>query len=102
MGTGAQASGTGRARWPRGLRSRSDDRSGEKQAQTVPRAGEATIHGMPQTVPLVELHQHLDGSIPPRMQWDMMRRNGLNPVATFEEMEGLLVMQGDEEGSLLS
>ena len=53
-------------------------------------------------IPLVELHQHLDGSIPPRVQWDMMRRFELQPVATYEAMEHLLVMQPGEEGSLLS
>src|SRR5438094_700986 len=52
--------------------------------------------------PLVELHQHLDGSIPPRVQWEMMRKFELEPVQTYEEMERLLVMQPGEEGSLLS
>jgi len=52
--------------------------------------------------PLVELHQHLDGSIPPRVQWDMMRANDLNPVEDYEQMERLLVMQPEEEGTLLA
>lgn len=58
---------------------------------------------MSETVPpLAELHQHLDGSIPPRVQWDMMRKFELEPVPSYEEMERLLVMQPGEEGSLLS
>jgi adenosine deaminase len=52
-------------------------------------------------VALIELHQHLDGSIPPRLQWQMMCANELNPVETFAEMERLLVIQPEEEGSLL-
>jgi len=49
----------------------------------------------------VELHQHVDGSIPLPVLWRMMVDNGLNPVATMEEMERLLVLQQDEEGTLL-
>lgn len=51
---------------------------------------------------LVELHLHLDGSIPVKVQWDMMVKNELQPVATLAEMEALLVMQPAEEGTLLS
>lgn len=53
-------------------------------------------------IPKVELHQHLDGSIPPRKTWELMRRHGLNPVATRSEMERLLALQPHEEGSLLA
>lgn len=49
----------------------------------------------------VELHQHVDGSIPLPVLWRMMVDNGLNPVATMEEMERLLVLQQEEEGTLL-
>jgi len=50
----------------------------------------------------VELHQHVDGSIPLRTQWRLLRHHGLNPVATIEEMRRRLVLQAEEEGSLLS
>ena len=48
-----------------------------------------------------ELHQHVDGSIPLPVLWRMMTRHGLNPVQTIEEMERLLVIQPEEEGTLL-
>lgn len=54
------------------------------------------------SMPKVELHQHLDGSIPPDVTWRIMKSYGLHPVDTFEEMEKLLVLQPEEEGSLLS
>lgn len=50
----------------------------------------------------VELHQHVDGSIPIPLTWQLMKTHGLNPVETVEEMERLLVLQPEEEGSLLS
>ncbi|MCZ6778725.1 MAG: adenosine deaminase [Acidobacteriota bacterium] len=50
----------------------------------------------------VELHQHVDGSIPVDITWELMSRHGLNPVATREEMEELLVLQNREGGTLLS
>ena len=50
----------------------------------------------------VELHQHVDGSIPPRTIWRLMRRHGLNPVPTLREMRRLLQLQPDEEDSLLA
>lgn len=51
--------------------------------------------------PKTELHQHVDGSIPLPLLWRLMVQHGLNPVATIEEMEQLLVIQRDEEGTLL-
>lgn len=48
-----------------------------------------------------ELHQHIDGSIPVRVTWDLMVRHRLNPVESMEEMERLLVLQPEEEGTLL-
>ena len=51
---------------------------------------------------LVELHQHLDGSIPVRTTWELMQRHDLTPVETIDEMELLLALQPEEEGSLLS
>lgn len=50
----------------------------------------------------VELHQHVDGSIPLSLTWKLMKEHGLNPVKTREEMERLLVLQKEEEGTLLS
>ncbi|MBN4054738.1 adenosine deaminase [Nitrospira defluvii] len=49
----------------------------------------------------VELHQHLDGSIPIDITWKLMRKHGLHPVETKKEMEQLLVLQEGEEGALL-
>lgn len=49
----------------------------------------------------VELHQHVDGSMPARFTWELMLANGLAPVKTFDEMERLLVLQPEEQGSLL-
>ncbi|RKZ11766.1 adenosine deaminase [bacterium] len=53
-------------------------------------------------MPKVELHQHLDGSIPPAVTWRIMKRYGLNPVQSLTEMKKLLQLQPDEEGSLLA
>ena len=55
-----------------------------------------------QSMPKVELHQHLDGSIPPAVTWRIMKRHGLNPVPTLAEMKKLLQLQPEEEGSLLA
>jgi adenosine deaminase len=49
-----------------------------------------------------ELHQHVDGSIPPAKIWSMMRRHGLNPVATLREMRRLLSFRPGEESTLLA
>lgn len=49
----------------------------------------------------VELHQHVDGSIPVPVIWRMLVENGLNPVPTQAQMERLLKIQPEEEGSLL-
>lgn len=49
----------------------------------------------------VELHQHVDGSIPVPLTWELMKKHGLNPVDSIEEMEKLLTLQEDEQGSLL-
>lgn len=47
----------------------------------------------------VELHQHVDGSIPVDVTWRLMRQHGLAPVETLEDMERLLVLQPEEEGA---
>ncbi len=49
-----------------------------------------------------ELHQHVDGSIPVRTVWELMRQHGLAPTESEAELEKLLVLQSEEEGTLLS
>jgi len=46
----------------------------------------------------VELHQHVDGSIPVETTWRLMSQHELAPVETIEDMEKLLVLQEEEEG----
>jgi len=53
-------------------------------------------------MPKTELHQHVDGSIPPAVTWRIMKRYGLHPVSSLGEMKKLLMLQPEEEGSLLS
>jgi adenosine deaminase len=53
-------------------------------------------------LPKVELHQHVDGSIPSAVTWDLMRAKRLNPVDSLEEMRRRLELQEEEEGSLLA
>lgn len=48
-----------------------------------------------------ELHQHVDGSIPPELTWRLMQDHGLAPVESFEAMQRLLMLQPQERGSLL-
>ena len=50
----------------------------------------------------VELHQHVDGSIPPELTWSLMSRHGLQPVSTLKDMKKLLALQENEEGTLVS
>jgi adenosine deaminase len=49
-----------------------------------------------------ELHQHVDGSIPVRLTWELMVKHGINPVGTIDELERRLVLQKEEEGTLLA
>ena len=49
-----------------------------------------------------ELHQHVDGSIPPSTIWRMMRRHGLTPVRDPRALRKLLTIQPGEEGTLLA
>jgi adenosine deaminase len=51
-----------------------------------------------QSIEKVELHQHVDGSIPVSTTWKMMKENKLNPVDSIEEMEKLLAVQPEDEG----
>src|SRR5262245_25701905 len=53
-------------------------------------------------LPKVELHQHVDGSIPAEVTWELMREYRLNPVASLEEMRRHLELQEHEEGTLLA
>src|SRR5208337_1349348 len=53
-------------------------------------------------LPKVELHQHLDGSIPAEVTWNLMRHYRLHPVDTLEAMRRRLEIQDDEEGTLLA
>jgi adenosine deaminase len=50
----------------------------------------------------VELHQHVDGSIPAEVTWDLMRSYRLNPVQSLDDMRRLLEVGEAEEGSLLA
>lgn len=53
-------------------------------------------------MPKVEVHQHVDGSIPPETLWQLLVRHGLQPVDRFEDMRKRLELQPEEEGSLLA
>jgi len=53
-------------------------------------------------LPKVELHQHVDGSIPPEVTWELMRQKRLQPVETLDELRRRLELQAEEEGTLLS
>jgi adenosine deaminase len=53
-------------------------------------------------LPKVELHQHVDGSIPPQVTWELMQRYRLSPAPSLEELRRRLEIQEDEEGSLLA
>ena len=68
---------------------------------TDPSSGLETARRAVIELPKVELHQHVDGSIPLDLMWRTMVENDLNPVETREELEKLLVLQEDEEGTLL-
>jgi len=50
----------------------------------------------------VELHQHVDGSIPAEVTWELMRHYRLNPAPDLESMRPFLEMQEGEEGTLLA
>ncbi|MCI0567917.1 MAG: adenosine deaminase [Acidobacteria bacterium] len=53
-------------------------------------------------MPKTELHQHVDGSIPPSTIWRMMRRHRLTPVRDPRALQKLLTIQPGEEGTLLA
>ena len=54
------------------------------------------------TLRKVELHQHVDGSIPAEVTWELMRHYRLNPVDSLDEMRRHLEIQAGEEGTLLA
>ena len=54
------------------------------------------------TLPKVELHQHVDGSIPAEVTWDLMRHYRLHPAESLPEMRRFLEIQAGEEGTLLA
>jgi len=62
----------------------------------------ADLEARLRAVPKVELHQHVDGSIPPEVTWDLMRHYRLNPADSLEEMRRHLELQEEEEGTLLA
>ena len=49
-----------------------------------------------------ELHQHVDGSIPPEVTWELMRHYRLNPADSLDAMRRHLEIQAGEEGTLLA
>ena len=49
----------------------------------------------------VELHQHVDGSIPVEVTWELMQRHDLAPVESLEQLRRLPVVQEEAEGTLL-
>ena len=53
-------------------------------------------------LPKVELHQHVDGSIPLDVTWELMRHYRLNPTESKDEMRQRLELQPEEEGTLLA
>jgi adenosine deaminase len=60
------------------------------------------LEGRIRALPKVELHQHVDGSIPAEVTWDLMREYRLNPVPGLDEMRRHLELQEHEEGTLLA
>ena len=67
-----------------------------------PATSDPDLEAHVRSLPKVELHQHVDGSIPAEVTWDLMRHYRLNPVESLGEMRGRLELQEEEEGSLLA
>jgi adenosine deaminase len=53
-------------------------------------------------LPKVELHQHVDGSIPAEVTWELMRHYKLHPADSLGQMRRFLEIQEGEEGTLLA
>jgi adenosine deaminase len=68
------------------------------EVQPVPPDAEKLLRGLEK----VELHQHVDGSIPADVTWELMHHYRLSPVDSLEEMRQHLEMQEGEEGTLLA
>jgi adenosine deaminase len=64
-------------------------------------SGEVDVEAL-RSLAKVELHQHVDGSIPAEVTWALMQRHRLNPVETLDEMRRRLEMSEQEEGTLLA
>ena len=49
-----------------------------------------------ETLPMIELHLHLDGAIPPETMWDLARAEGIAlPAGTLEDFRRWLVKTSD-------
>ena len=64
----------------------------------LPPDAETALRGLDK----VELHQHVDGSIPADVTWELMRHYRLNPADSLEEMRRHLEVQEGEQGTLLA
>jgi adenosine deaminase len=53
-------------------------------------------------LPKVDLHQHVDGSIPAEVTWELMKHYRLHPADSLDEMRRFLEIQEGEEGTLLA
>ena len=60
------------------------------------------LEGRIRALPKVELHQHVDGSIPVDVTWELMRHYRLNPTESKDELRRRLELQPEEEGTLLA
>jgi adenosine deaminase len=60
------------------------------------------LHSRIRAMPKVELHQHVDGSIPAEVTWELMRHYRLHPVESLDEMRRRLELQPEEEGTLIA
>jgi adenosine deaminase len=60
------------------------------------------VEGRLRALRKVELHQHVDGSIPAEVTWELMRHHRLHPADSLPEMRRFLEIQEGEEGTLLA
>ena len=67
----------------------------------APPASREVVEGL-RALPKVELHQHVDGSIPAEVTWELMRHYRLHPAESLPEMRRFLEIQDGEEGTLLA
>jgi len=68
------------------------------EAPPVPPEVEARLRALAK----VDLHQHVDGSIPAEVTWELMRHYKLHPADSLSEMRRFLEVQEGEEGTLLA